>query len=130
MSIFTHIVIGSNDIDKSIKFYNQVLSPLGIQPISFGEPNGPVTSQMYGKDAPALAITKPINGKPATYANGGTIGLAAENPAAVDAFHAAALANGGSCEGAPGPRPAGGPTAYGAYIRDPDGNKLCAFSYS
>jgi catechol 2,3-dioxygenase-like lactoylglutathione lyase family enzyme len=85
---------------------------------------------MYGKDVPEFMITKPVNGEPATHANGGTIGFRAANRAAVDAFHAQALANGGRCEGAPGPRAQAGPTAYGAYVRDPDGNKLCAFTFS
>lgn len=129
MTIFTHVVIGSNDIPRSAAFFDAVLAPLGIKQIVFGESPEPLTSLMYGAEAPALAVTTPINGEPATAANGGTVGLVAPTKEAVDAFHAAALANGGSCEGAPGPRPNAGPDAYGAYIRDPDGNKFCAFMF-
>jgi catechol 2,3-dioxygenase-like lactoylglutathione lyase family enzyme len=72
-------------------------------------------------------VTKPINGKPATAANGGTIGFAADSAEAADAFHAAGLAHGGTtCENPPGVREGGGLKLYIAYLRDPDGNKLCA----
>jgi len=75
-----------------------------------------------------VIVRYPLNGEPASFANGGTVGFSAPGRAAVDAFHAAALANGGSCEGAPGPREqAGG--LYGAYARDPVGNKLSVYSY-
>ncbi|HKX35157.1 MAG TPA: VOC family protein, partial [Rhizorhapis sp.] len=70
---------------------------------------------------------KPANGEPASFANGGTIGFAAPDKDAVDAFHAAGIANGGTCEGEPGLRPQAPGRAYGAYLRDPDGNKICAF---
>jgi catechol 2,3-dioxygenase-like lactoylglutathione lyase family enzyme len=129
MTIFTHIVVGTNDINQAATFFDAVLLPLGIKRMSFGEAAEPATSLLYGRDAPALIVTKPINGEPATGANGGTIGLMAPGAEAVDAFHAAALANGGRCEGAPGPRANAGPTAYGAYIRDPNGNKFCAFTF-
>lgn len=130
MSIFTHVVVGSNDISQSEVFFDAVLSPLGIRRISFGESAEPVTSLMYGVDAPMFMVTIPRNGEAASYANGGTIGLIAPNNDAVDAFYAAALANGGSCEGEPGPREGAGENSYGAYIRDPLGNKFCAFHFS
>ncbi len=75
----------------------------------------------------AFGFVTPINGDAATFANGGTIGFAAPNKDAVDAFHAAGLANGGTCEGLPGKRPQAPGNAYGAYLRDPTGNKICAF---
>ncbi|MFA7553665.1 MAG: VOC family protein [Spongiibacteraceae bacterium] len=129
MSIFTHVVIGANNIDQARTFFDAALAPLGINRISSGESQEPVAALMYGVDAPSLIVTLPRDGNAATHANGGTIGLVAPNPAAVDAFHAAALANGGSCEGEPGSREGGGPNAYGAYVRDPVGNKICAFSF-
>ena len=82
----------------------------------------------WGKDGPEFMVTKPANGKPATPANGGTIGFAAADRPAVHAFHEKALAAGGTCEGPPGPR-SFTPTAYAAYVRDPDGNKLCAYTF-
>ncbi|HLS98659.1 MAG: VOC family protein [Porticoccaceae bacterium] len=126
MTIFNHIVVGANDIDSARAFYDAALGALGVKRFPEWSP----TASMYGKDVPEFMITKPVNGEPATHANGGTIGFRAANRAAVDAFHAQALANGGRCEGAPGPRAQAGPTAYGAYVRDPDGNKLCAFTFS
>jgi catechol 2,3-dioxygenase-like lactoylglutathione lyase family enzyme len=70
----------------------------------------------------------PIDGNPATFANGGTIGFSGSTKEKVNAFHAAGVANGGTCDGAPGPRPAM-PGMYGAYLRDPAGNKIAAFSF-
>ena len=126
MTVFTHILVGANDISKATTFFDATLAPLGLKRISFGESDAPVTTIMYGKDAPALMVTLPLDGNTATRANGGTIGMIAPSTEAVDAFHAAAMANGGSCEGEPGPRPKAGPNAYGAYIRDQVGNKFCA----
>ena len=71
------------------------------------------------KDGGAFGVGSPRNGEPASFANGGTIGFAAQSPAEVDAFHAAGVANGGSCDGAPGPRPNASGNSYGAYLRDP-----------
>jgi catechol 2,3-dioxygenase-like lactoylglutathione lyase family enzyme len=124
MSAFTHIVLGTNDIEQAKQFYDAILTPLGMTRL----PDFSPATIMYATDKPCLMITLPRNGEPATFANGGTVGLVAPSREAVDAFHAAALANGGSCEGEPGPRDTAGPDAYGAYVRDPVGNKLCAFS--
>ncbi|MGH8238317.1 MAG: VOC family protein [Steroidobacteraceae bacterium] len=74
-------------------------------------------------------VMRPLDGLPATPANGGTIGFAAPSRKAVHEFHQAALANGGTDEGAPGPRAHIAPTAYAAYVRDADGNKICTFCY-
>ena len=82
---------------------------------------------MYKTDTGNLLVMTPANGEPATSSNGGTIGFAAANAAAVNAFHAAGLASGGSDEGAPRIRSGAGPNAYGAYLRDHTGNKICAF---
>ena len=127
MSLFTHIVVGSNDLEKSRTFYDAVLTALGISRMDVGAIGQP-TAYMYGKERPEFIVTTPINGEPACHANGGTIGFAATDNASVDLFYANATANGGVCEGAPAPRP-GAANAYGCYVRDPDGNKLCAYNF-
>lgn len=124
MAIFTHVALGTNDLERSKRFYEATLAPLGVH---FMGPMGD-SGHLYGREAPELVVRKPLDGNSACHANGGTIGFAAASRAAVDGFHAAALANGGTCEGKPGPR-SFTPTAYGAYVRDPDGNKLCAYSF-
>ncbi|GIX31750.1 MAG: hypothetical protein KatS3mg124_2222 [Porticoccaceae bacterium] len=122
--MFSHIVLGADDIPAAKKFYDAVLGALGHPP---GEMTPDGKRVIYrGRDGGLLMITVPLNGAPATYANGGTVGFAAASPEAVDAFHAAGLANGGRDEGAPGPRPAI-PGSYAAYLRDPTGNKLVAW---
>jgi catechol 2,3-dioxygenase-like lactoylglutathione lyase family enzyme len=125
MSVFTHVVVGTNDLERARKFYDATLAALGMKYV------GPMGDNacMYGVDQPAFMVTRPRNGQAACFANGGTIGFAAPSRSAVNAFHAAALANGGSDEGEPGPR-AFTPTAYGAYVRDPDGNKLSTYCFA
>ena len=120
--MFSHIVLGANDIAAAKKFYDAVLGALGYAP---GMELTDTGRLIYRGEAGVLVITKPVNGKPATYANGGTVGFVASSHEAVDAFHAAGLAAGGSDEGKPGPR--GMPGSYGAYLRDPTGNKLVAW---
>jgi len=109
MSIFTHATVGSNDRAKSKAFYEPTLGALGVDYIGeLGE-----AGSIYGANgAPAFVVFTPADGKPAACGNGGTIGFAAPTRAAVRAFHEAGLANGGTDEGAPGPR-AFTPTAYG-----------------
>ena len=125
MAIFTHVILGSNDLDTSTGFYDAALSPLGVNNLGpLGE-----NAVVYGVDGPEFGVTRPLNGADATHANGGTVGFKAETRAAVNAFHEAGLANGGSDEGAPGPRPFA-PTAYAAYLRDPFGNKICAYCFA
>jgi len=112
-------MLGVNDIEASKKFYDALLGTLAIGP---GVDNK--GRYFYLSPAGVLAITKPINGEPATHGNGSTIGFAVESPEQGDAFHAAGLAHGGTtCEDPPGIREGG---IYLAYLRDPDGNKLCA----
>lgn len=125
MSIFTHVVLGTNDVEKARKFYDNTLGTLGLKRVMDFEDR----ASLWGKDSPEFMVTKPGNGQPATYANGGTVSFAAPSRAAVHEFHKAALANGGSDEGAPGPR-SFTPTAYAAYVRDPDGNKLCTYCFA
>jgi catechol 2,3-dioxygenase-like lactoylglutathione lyase family enzyme len=125
MAIFTHVVLGTNDVEKSRKFYDATLGALGIKNLgAFGD-----KAFLYGKDAPEFLITKPANGQAACHANGGTVGFAAPSRDAVHKFHAAGLANGGTDEGQPGPRTFT-PTAYAAYLRDPCGNKICAYCFA
>lgn len=121
--MFSHIVLGANDIAQAKTFYDAIFKALG-----HGEGNmTPDGSRViYHSEKGILMITKPLDGNPATHANGGTIGLSAPSPEAVDAFFKAGLDAGGTDEGAPGPRPAI-PGSYAAYLRDPTGNKLVAW---
>lgn len=121
--MFSHVVLGADDMPAAKQFYDAVLAPLGHQP-GMLTPDG--NRVIYQSGTLPLMITKPLNGEPASSANGGTIGLVAPSQSAVDAFHAAALANGGSDAGAPGPREAI-PGSYAAYVRDTAGNKLVAW---
>jgi len=121
--MFSHIMIGSNDIARSKKFYDAALGALGIPP-AITDPNGRL---FYMTPTGVFAITPPIDGKPATHANGGTVGFAAASPAQADAWHAAGVGAGGkSIEDPPGVREGGFGKLYLAYLRDPDGNKICA----
>lgn len=116
-----YAMLGTNNLDKAKAFYDAVLAKVGAaRTMDFGN------SQAYGTapDKPMLAIGTPENGAPATFGNGTMMGLAAPSRAAVDATHAEALAQGGTCGGPPGLR---GDTFYAAYFRDLDGNKLCAY---
>jgi catechol 2,3-dioxygenase-like lactoylglutathione lyase family enzyme len=121
--MFSHVMVGANDLDASKKFYDAVLGALGIPP-SFTDEKGRL---FYMSPTGVFAVTKPINGAAATAANGGTIGFAVADPATVNAWHAAGLANGGTtCEDPPGVRESEMGKMYLAYLRDPSGNKLCA----
>lgn len=121
--MFLYITLGTNDLDRARRFYDPVLATLGLT-----RERGDDTEIGYaaaGDDRCRLWITRPFDGKPATVGNGSMPAMIAATPAAVDAFHKAALANGGSDEGKPGLRPYG--TAfYACFVRDPDGNKLAA----
>ncbi len=124
--MFTHVMVGANDLERSKQFYDAVLGALGVR-----EPVRDRDRYFYRARGATFAITKPIDGNPPTSANGGTIGFAAESPEQVEAFHAAGLANGGTAiEDPPGPRPSGIGDLYLAYLRDPDGNKICALHLS
>ena len=121
MRLLHHTTIGTDDLEKASAFYKAVLEPLGSKVI--GEI--PDRAIMFGKEGPEFFVLRPANGEPATHANGGTIGFNAETRAAVDAFHAAGMAHGGTDEGAPGPRDFAH-NAYAAYLRDHVGNKIVA----
>uniref|UniRef100_UPI0035CB58F1 VOC family protein n=1 Tax=uncultured Sphingomonas sp. TaxID=158754 RepID=UPI0035CB58F1 len=121
--MFSHIMVGSNDIDASKAFYDATLGVLGT-PEGRSDPYGRV---VYAHDGGRFIVTKPIDGEPACHANGGTIGFAAASPEAADAWHKAGIANGGTtCEEDPGVRESAFGKLYLAYLRDPAGNKLCA----
>ncbi len=120
--MFTHVMVGAKDIAESRTFYDATLGALGI-----GNAHDAGSRFFYATPGGAFGVSLPINGEAATLANGGTIGFAAKDKDAVDAFHAAGLAHGGTDEGAPGKRPNAPGNAYGAYLRDPVGNKICAF---
>ena len=125
--MFNHVMIGTNDIEKAKLFYDAVLGTLGAgEPFRNVAPQGH-TRLFYRHDGNTLAISETLNGEPATPANGGTIGFKCSSPEQVDAFHATALAHGGiAIEEPPGRRDNGFGPMHLAYVRDPDGNKLCA----
>ena len=116
--MFSHVMVGSNDLERSRKFYDAL----------FGKParTDDKGRLSYGRRGAVFMVSDPIDGKPACHANGGTIGFGFDTPEEVDAWHAAGCANGGkSCEDPPGYRENAFGKLYLAYLRDPDGNKLC-----
>jgi catechol 2,3-dioxygenase-like lactoylglutathione lyase family enzyme len=127
--MFSYIALGTNDLARAMRFYDAALAPLGHRRIDGDGPGE--TSATWGQDDPGphLWVTLPFDGQPATVGNGTMASFLAETRPAVDAFHAAALAHGGTDAGAPGLRPQYGPTFYAAYVRDPDGNKVNAVCY-
>ena len=120
--MFSHVMIGTNDLDKAKAFYDALLGTLGVPP-------GKVDRHrvFYRTATGIFSVLKPINDQPATFANGGTIGFACSSPQQADAWHAAGIAHGGAtCEEPPGIREGAAGKLYLAYLRDPDGNKICA----
>ena len=121
--MFTHVMVGANDLAASKKFYDAVLGAIGL-PAGQADPKGRI---FYRTKTGVFGITKPIDGQPATHANGGTIGFACASPEQARAFHDAGVANGGkSIEDPPGWREGAAGKLYLAYLRDPSGNKICA----
>jgi catechol 2,3-dioxygenase-like lactoylglutathione lyase family enzyme len=115
-------MVGTNDLDRARKFYDALLGTLGVPPAMVDG-----NRIFYFGNGGIFSVSLPINGQPATPANGGTIGFACSSPEQANAWHAAGLANGGTtCEDPPGVREGGMGKMYLAYLRDPDGNKLCA----
>lgn len=131
-AMFTYVCLGTNNLGRSAQFYDAVLGALGLSRCNVAEEenwDGWVGWGTYldnGAQEVALWLCEPFDGREATVGNGTMVALRAESWQQVDAFHAAALANGGSSEGAPGLRPQYNPDFYAAYIRDPEGNKLAA----
>ena len=118
--MFSHVMIGTNDLDRAKSFYDAVLGTLEVPPAAVDRHR-----IFYRTKTGVFSVSLPIDGQPATFANGGTIGFAAPSREAADAWHAAGIANGGTAiEDPPGERDGSG--MYLAYLRDPDGNKICA----
>lgn len=121
--MFSHIMLGADDIEASKKFYDATLGALGAKP-GVVDPKGRV---IYIHGGGMLLLTKPIDGQPASCGNGSTIGFAASSQEQADAWHEAGIANGGTAiEDPPGIREGAGMKLYLAYLRDPAGNKVCA----
>lgn len=121
--MFSHVMLGANDIEKSKIFYDALLAVFGYKPGVVDEKG----RCFYFTKTGTFAISKPINGEPACNGNGSTIGFAATSPEEVDKWHAVGVANGGTaCEDPPGLREGSGIKLYLAYLRDPAGNKICA----
>ena len=130
--MFNYVSLGTNNLARATLFYDAVLEPLGLKRChTSGESNwdGWVGWGRYdpgGANELALWLCTPYDGAPATPGNGTMVALQAESWEAVRRFHSAALAHGGTSEGAPALRPHYNPDFYAAYVRDPDGNKLAA----
>jgi catechol 2,3-dioxygenase-like lactoylglutathione lyase family enzyme len=123
--MISHVHIGIGDFDRALAFYTAVMAPLGPV-LKFAEPeNSWAAWKAKTADRPLFIIGKPYDGGAATPGNGQMIALLAPSRKAVADCHAAALVLGGMCEGPPGLRPQYHPNYFGAYFRDPDGNKLC-----
>ena len=121
--MFSHMMVGSNDIARSKKFYDATFAAMGGKP-AVTDDRGRL---IYMVNGGVFLVTPPIDDAAATHGNGSTIGFAMDGPAQADAWHAAGVANGGTAiEDAPGVRVGGMGPLYLAYLRDPDGNKLCA----
>ena len=124
-----YITMGSNDLPRARAFYDGLLATIGAKRMmEFGDDMGGFTMWGTTMEQPGIAVTSPYNQEAATVGNGNMAALVMLERAQVDALHAKALELGGACEGPPGVRGDEGPQAfYGAYFRDLDGNKLCAF---
>ena len=120
--MFSHIMIGTNNLERARTFYDAVLGTIGVPPAMVDRHR-----IFYMTKSGVFSVSIPIDGKPATSANGSTIGFACSSPEQVEAWHKAGVANGGaSIEEPPGVRDGGMGKLYLAYLRDPDGNKICA----
>lgn len=121
--MFSHVMLGANDVEKSKTFYDAILATLGYEP-GVTDDKGRV---FWMNKTGIFCISKPIDGEPACNGNGSTLGFSAESVEAGNAWHAAGLANGGTdCEDPPGMREGSTGSMYLAYLRDPSGNKICA----
>lgn len=124
--MFSHITVGVSDLARAGAFYDALLSPLGLRRRPVKPDGGPPSLCWHDPDAllPRFYAYIPYDGQPCSAGNGTMVAFAARSQEAVDQGHAAALAAGGADAGAPGPRPQYAPDYYGAYLRDPDGNKV------
>jgi catechol 2,3-dioxygenase-like lactoylglutathione lyase family enzyme len=120
--MFSHVMLGTNDLEKAKAFYDVLLGTLDVAPAKVDGHR-----IFYFTKTGVFSVSKPINGQPATPANGGTIGFSCASPEQADAWHAAGAAHGGTpCEDPPGVREGPAGKFYIAYLRDLEGNKLCA----
>lgn len=130
--MLSYAYFGTNDLDKAITFYDATLSALGMQRCITGDAEWDRVAAGWGvyEDGGtrelAFWVGRPFDRQPASVGNGSMVAFSARSWQQVDAFHAAALANGGKCDGPPGLRVHYGPDFYAAYVRDPDGNKVAA----
>lgn len=124
--MFSHVTVGSNDLEKSAIFYDAILIPLGLRRRVVTPDGGPAAACWIGSSSafPRFYVYEPFSESPATVGNGSMVAFLAPSSIAVDTAHAAGMAAGGTDEGPPGPRPHYGAGYYGAYLRDPDGNKI------
>ena len=122
--MFTHAFLGSNDVERSRPFYDATMAELGYTNVVPPEAGMLVYSGPTG----TFIVGKPYDGNDASVGNGSTLGFAAPDDEAVTRWHEAGLAAGGTCDGPPGPRERAPNNSVGAYLRDPDGNKICAFN--
>lgn len=121
--MFSHVMVGANDIDAAKKFYDATMEVLGHRP-GIIDPKGRL---FYFEESGVFGVSVPIDGNPASVGNGSTIGFAVDSPEQAVAWHKAGLENGGTAiEDPPGVREGGGVRMYLAYLRDPAGNKICA----
>ena len=125
--MFNHIMVGTNDIERSKQFYDAVLGTLGAGEAIRNQAASGHMRLFYRHNGGTFCVSEPINGEQATFANGGTIAFKCESPEQVHKFHDTAVAHGGTTiENPPGLRESSLGALYLAYVRDPDGNKLCA----
>jgi len=128
--MFSHVFVGSNDFDRAISFYRPLMDVLGVQP-RFCDTDRPWAGwQSHPDPRPLFLIGKPANGQPHLAGNGQMVAFLAKTRADVDEAYAVAMINGGTSEGPPGLRPDYHAHYYGAYFRDPDGNKLCVVCHT
>ena len=121
--MFSHVGVGSNDLERAKRFYDALFAVMGGGPGSYD----PAGRLRYLHSGSVFIVTKPIDGQPATVSNGATIGFNVDSPEHADAWHKAGVETGGEAiEDPPGERKGAAMTLYLAYLRDPDGNKLCA----
>jgi catechol 2,3-dioxygenase-like lactoylglutathione lyase family enzyme len=124
--LLNHVMIGTNDIERSKQFYDAVLGLLGAGEAARNVAASGHTRLFYRHDGSTFIVSEPINDEPATAANGGTVGFKCASPEQVQEFHDVAIAHGGqSVEAPPGPRDTPAGAVWLSYVRDPDGNKLC-----
>jgi catechol 2,3-dioxygenase-like lactoylglutathione lyase family enzyme len=124
-----YVTLGTDDIGRARVFYDALMATVGAKRLmEFPEDFGGFTMWGTSMGQPGVVVTKPFNGEPARAGNGNMVALVMDERAKVDALHAKALELGATCDGPPGIRPPEEMGFYGAYFRDPDGNKLCVFN--